>query len=117
MNLFGLWCAVSGQKEDGQLDAPCLPGGRCLVTNSYCNQQVCKCLRQYFDKDDQCVPKIPLYGPCSAGEVCLDDNAQCSRDGVCTCLAGASSAGCGAVTSLTVPINIGQETNVMVTLF
>ena len=83
-----LLIAVSSEKEDGQLDARCLPDGTCLVPHSYCNQQVCKCLPQYFDKDDLCVAKIVLGKPCSSGEVCLDDNAVCGRDGVCVCSAG-----------------------------
>ena len=75
-------------KQDGELDAPCLPDGTCSVRNSFCNQLVCKCLPEYFDKDDRCEPKILIGDPCSAGEVCLDDNAECGRDGVCACKAG-----------------------------
>ena len=40
--------------EDGTLDAPCLDDGSCLVDNAYCNQKVCKCQTEYFDKMGEC---------------------------------------------------------------
>ena len=33
------------------------------------------------------VSKVELDGPCSAGEVCLDENAECVR-GTCRCERG-----------------------------
>ena len=42
------------------------------------------------------VHKIALGGPCSAAEVCIDDNSKC-QDGTCRCTAGFSQRGnrCG----------------------
>ena len=48
-----IFVPVSGGR-DGTLDAKCLGDGSCLVDNAFCNQLVCKCEADYFDKDGQC---------------------------------------------------------------
>ena len=86
---------------DGTLDAPCLANGSCIVQNAYCNQRVCKCRPNYFEKTDQCAERIDLGRPCSTGESCLDENSDC-QDGVCVCKPGFFMEGnnCGKILSL-----------------
>ena len=73
--------------EEGTLDAPCLPDKSCIINHAYCNQLVCKCQPDYFEKNDNCFPRIELGDPCSTGEFCLDENGEC-LDGNCVCKPG-----------------------------
>ena len=47
--------------EEGTLDAPCLDDGGCLVENAYCNQKVCKCQPDFFDKMGECGTRLFAY--------------------------------------------------------
>jgi len=38
----------------GQLDSPCLSGGVCSVANSECRSGVCRCLSQFYNRDNVC---------------------------------------------------------------
>jgi len=45
----------------GQLDAPCLSGRVCSVTNSECRAGVCVCMAQFYEKDNACRTFLPCY--------------------------------------------------------
>lgn len=102
--------------RDGSLNAKCLPDNTCLDSNAFCNQLICKCREDYFERDGQCgklsivplhwswlktnlrwiwlswciaVEKVGLGQPCSSGEVCAGHGTQCnSQIGRCVCSPG-----------------------------
>ena len=47
--------------QDGRLDGPCLPGGRCLDDNTFCNNGICKCDTYHFDKNKRCGKSANIY--------------------------------------------------------
>ena len=58
--MYFFLAAVSGG-QDGTLDAACLRDNTCIVQNSYCNQGVCKCRSEYFEKNGECGMLLSLF--------------------------------------------------------
>ena len=74
-------------KPRGIVDAPCLPNNECSQDNTVCEQGFCYCAEGFFLRDSSiCVPRIPLFRPCSSdSDICADANAICENE-QCQCM-------------------------------
>ncbi|XP_060566069.1 neurogenic locus notch homolog protein 2-like isoform X2 [Ruditapes philippinarum] len=80
--------------KDGDLDGKCTEDSDCQDNNAFCEISssnvaisVCKCKTNFTNIDGKCKLDRRLGGWCSASFSCLDANSNCSRDGICTCIA------------------------------